>query len=89
MKLGMTEQVDAAVGAGLSMLLKLGQEKQLSLEVELPEEVEAPVRAGDALGVVRVKLGDKVIAKLPAVAAEDVGMPSLLEGFFLLMRNWR
>lgn len=88
-KLGMTEQVDAAVGAGLSMLLKLGQEKQLSLEVELPEEVEAPVRAGDALGVVRVKLGDKVIAKLPAVAAEDVGMPSLLEGFFLLMRNWR
>ena len=47
------------------------------------------MRAGDALGVVRVKLGDKVIAKLPAVAAEDVGMPSLLEGFFLLMRNWR
>lgn len=88
-KLGMTEEVEAAVGAGLSMLMKLGQEKLLSLEVELPEEVEAPVQAGDTIGVVRVKLGDQVIAKLPAVAAEDVGMPGLLEGFFLVVKNWR
>lgn len=88
-KLGMTEEVEIAVGAGLSMLMKLGQEKLLSLEVELPEEVEAPVQAGDTIGVVRVKLGDQVIAKLPAVAAEDVGMPGLLEGFFLVVKNWR
>ncbi len=88
-KLGMTEEVEAAVGAGLSMLMKLGQEKLLSLEVELPEEVEAPVQAGDTIGVVRVKLGDQVIAKLPAIAAEDVGMPGLLEGFFLVVKNWR
>ena len=88
-RLGMADQVDAAVGTGLSMLLKLGQEIQLSIEVELPEEVEAPVRAGDVLGVIRVKLGERVIAKAPAVAAEDVGMPGLIEGFLLQMRNWR
>lgn len=88
-KLGLQDQVEAAVGSGLSMLLKLGQEKQLSIEVELPEEVEAPIRAGDTLGVVRVKLGDHVIAKLPAVAATDVGMPGLIEGFLMLMRSWR
>lgn len=88
-RLGMSDQVDAAVGAGVSMLLKLGQEKQLGIEVELPEEVEAPVKAGDALGVIRVKLGDRVIAKTTAVAAEDVGMPGLIEGFLRLMRSWR
>lgn len=44
--LGMQDEVDAAAGSGLSMLIKLGQEKQLSLEVELPEEVEAPLKAG-------------------------------------------
>lgn len=88
-KLGMKDTVDAAVGAGLSMLIKLGQEKQLALEVELPEEINAPVKSGDTLGVVRVKLGDKVIARLLAVAAEDIGMPGLFEGFFMLMRNWR
>lgn len=88
-KLGMTDEVDTAVGSGLSMLLKLGQEKQLSIEVELPEEVEAPIQAGDTLGIVRVKLGDQVIAKLPAVAAEDVGMPSLVEGLLMMVRCWR
>ena len=81
--------MDAAAGSGLSMLIKLGQEKQLSLEVELPEEVEAPLKAGDALGVLRVKLGDRVVARLAAVAAEDVGMPGLLEGFLRLLTNWR
>ena len=87
--LGMQDEVDAAAGSGLSMLIKLGQEKQLGLEVELPEEVEAPLKAGDALGVLRVKLGDRVVARLAAVAAEDVGMPGLLEGFLRLLTNWR
>ena len=45
--------------------------------------------AGDALGVLRVKLGDRVVARLAAVAAEDVGMPGLLEGFLRLLTNWR
>lgn len=88
-KLGMTDEVEAAVGSGLSMLLKLGQEKQLSLEVELPDEIPAPVKAGDAIGIVRVKLGDNVIAKLSAVASEDVDMPGLLAAFIQLLKNWR
>lgn len=85
----MQDEVDAAAGSGLSMLMKLGQEKQLSLEVELPEEVEAPLKAGDALGLIRVKLGGRVVARLAAVAAEDVGMPGLVEGFLRVLTNWR
>ena len=88
-KLGLQDEVDAAVGSGLSMLLKTGQESQLSLEVELPEEVAAPVQKGDTLGMVRVKLGDNVVAKLPAVAAEDVHMPGLLAGLMSIVKNWR
>lgn len=88
-KLGMQEEVQIAAGSGMSMLLKPGQEKQLSIEVELPQEVPAPVAQGDALGIIRVKLSDNVIAKLPAVAASDVDMPGLLASFVKLFRNWR
>lgn len=88
-KLGSAEQVEAAVGTGLTMLLKAGQEKLLSLEVELPQEIHAPVMAGDTLGMVRVLLSGKVIARLPAVAASDVPMPGFLEGFFRMLQNWR
>lgn len=88
-RLGMQEQVEAAAGNGVSMLLKPGQEKQLSLEVELPEMVDAPVHEGDVLGMVRVKLGESVVARLPAVAAADVGMPGLLEGLKQVLDHWR
>ena len=88
-RLGLSDQVEAAAGSGISMLMKLGQEKQLSLEVELPDEVSAPIQAGDALGLVRVRLGDQVIAKVTAVAAQDVSMPGLLAGFLRLLTNWR
>ena len=88
-RLGLSDQVEAAADSGISMLMKLGQEKQLSLEVELPDEVSAPIQAGDALGLVRVRLGDQVIAKVTAVAAQDVSMPGLLAGFLRLLTNWR
>jgi len=88
-KMGMHDELEAAAGSGVSMLIRPGQEKQLSMEVELPEEVDAPVKQGDTLGVVRVLLNGEIIAKLPAVASEDVGMPGLLEGFVRLFANWR
>lgn len=88
-RLGLSDQVQAAAGSGISMLLRTGQEKQLSIQVELPPEVTAPIAAGDALGVVRVRLGDSVIAKTAAVAASDVPMPGLLAAFLRLAKNWR
>ncbi len=88
-QLGMQNEVEIAAGRGVSMLLKPGQEKLLSIEVELPEEADAPVREGDALGMVRIYLGDQAVAKLPAVAASTVEMPGLLSAFLQLFRNWR
>jgi D-alanyl-D-alanine carboxypeptidase (penicillin-binding protein 5/6) len=81
--------VDTALGTGLSMLLKVGQEKQLAMEVELPESVQAPVLKGDTLGTVRVLLDGKVVAKLNCVAAQDVRLPSFLEGFIKILDTWR
>ena len=88
-KLGSADEVDVAIGSGVSMLVRLGQEKQLSLEIELPESVDAPVSEGQELGVLRVMLGGQVVARVPAVAARDVGMPSLLEGAVRILENWR
>ena len=88
-KLGNKDQVDAALGAGLSLLLRSGMKDQLSFEAELPESVTAPVRAGDPLGNVWVLLSGKRIAQLPAVAAQDVRLPGMLEGFMRLWENWR
>ena len=88
-KLGARDQVEAALGQGLSLLLRPGEQKQLTFETVLPESVTAPVKAGDPLGTVRLMLRDQVVAEIPAVAAQDVRLPGLLEGFFRLTENWR
>ncbi|MDO5328159.1 MAG: D-alanyl-D-alanine carboxypeptidase family protein [Clostridia bacterium] len=88
-KMGARDSVDAALGSGLSLLLRSGQQNQLSFETSLPDCVTAPVKAGEPLGTVRVLLAGKRVAELPAVAAQDVRLPGLLEGFFRLWEHWR
>lgn len=88
-KLGNREAVDAALGSGLSLLLKTGQKKGLSFEAELPESLSAPVKKGQEIGKVSILLDGAVIATLPAVAADDIPLPGMLDGFTRLWENWQ
>lgn len=88
-KLGSKEQVDAALGSGLSMLLKNGQKAGLSFEASLPESLTAPVQKGQPIGEVNILLNNALIATLPAVAAENVPLPGMLDGFTRLFENWK
>ncbi|MGN0753001.1 MAG: D-alanyl-D-alanine carboxypeptidase family protein [Aristaeellaceae bacterium] len=86
---GAADTVDLALGSGLSMLLKNGQQSGLKLELSLPERVEAPIQRGDVLGMVNVLLNGQVIARLNCVAAADVPRPGFIEGLYRIWNNWR
>ena len=86
---GAADTVELALGSGLSMLLKNGQQSGLKLELSLPEYVDAPVAKGDVLGTVNVLLEGQLIAKLNCVAAADVPRPGFIEGLYRILNNWR
>lgn len=86
---GAADTVDLALGSGLSMLLKNGQQSGLKLELSMPDFVDAPVAQGDVLGMVNVLLDGQVIAKLNCVAAVDVPRPGFIEGLYRILNNWR
>lgn len=86
---GSSEEVELMLGSGLSMLLRNGQASGLSLELALPEHVDAPVLQGDVLGTVQVLLDGQVIARLNCVAAHDVPRPGFIEGLYRILDNWR
>jgi len=88
-KRGAAETVEAVLGNGLSLLLRTGQENQLTLEAELPDSVTAPIAAGDTLGTARLLLSGSVIAKIPLVAASSVPLPGFLEGLTRIRNAWR
>ena len=86
---GAADTVELALGSGLSMLLKNGQQSGLKLELSLPDYADAPVLQGDVLGTVNVLLDGQVIAKLNCVAAVDVPRPGFIEGLYRILNNWR
>ena len=86
---GAADSVELALGGGLSMLLKNGQQSGLRLELSLPESVDAPVGEGDVLGLVNVLMNGQVIAKLNCVAASSVPRPGFIEGLYRILENWR
>lgn len=86
---GAADTVELALGSGLSMLLKNGQQSGLKLELALPDYADAPVAKGDVLGTVNVLLEGQVIAKLNCVAAADVPRPGFIEGLYRILNNWR
>ena len=86
---GSSEEVELMLGSGLSMLLRNGQTSGLSLELALPETVDAPILQGDVLGTVQVLLDGQIIARLNCVAAHDVPRPGFIEGLYRILDNWR
>ena len=57
-------------GAQSALVPKGGAAPDYALS--LPERVTAPVEEGQALGTLRVRLGEELLAELPLVAAEAV-----------------
>lgn len=78
-RLGGRDEVSVLSGGTCSLLERRGEKNALSLEAALVEKVNAPVYAGDVLGKIRVKRGDEVVAVVPAVAAEDVQLPGMVD----------
>ena len=80
---GSTEALCPVTYSSFSCVLARGEVGRVEAEVTLPASVAAPVKAGDALGQVCFKVGDRVIGEAPVTAVED--LPRI--GFFEVL--WR
>lgn len=68
---GVADSVNV-VSESSSVILKKGEKAKLTLSVELPESVQAPVAAGDIVGRCVYTLDGKEISSLPLKAGENV-----------------
>ncbi len=69
---GATEQVDMGLANTLFVTIPRGEYKQLDASMQLQEQITAPVTAGQVLGQVVIRLGDKLIAEQDLVALQPV-----------------
>ena len=54
----------------------------------LPERLEAPVRAGEAVGTAEIRSGGRVLARCRLIAAGDVARRGFSEALIRLLRRW-
>ena len=69
---GAAEEVGLGYQLPGQLLLKKGEGASLTVEVQLPEVLEAPVGAGQPVGSVRVLAGETVLGEYPVCAAGEV-----------------
>jgi len=77
-RLGGSDTVSAVSGGTSELLIRKGTQGEISLEVSLVENVNAPVRKGDPLGEIRVMQSGQVVQRIPAVAGETVELPGMV-----------
>ncbi|MFD3301362.1 D-alanyl-D-alanine carboxypeptidase family protein [Aquipseudomonas alcaligenes] len=69
---GSTRQVKAGLAQDLSLTLPKGQVKQLKASMVLEPQLVAPLKQGDVIGKVEVKLGEEVVHSADLIALEPV-----------------
>ncbi|RRJ83570.1 D-alanyl-D-alanine carboxypeptidase family protein [Aestuariirhabdus litorea] len=69
---GTVDQVAVGVSEDIVVTIPRGQSKNLSAVMELNPQLEAPLKQGQVLGEVKVKLGDELIETVPVVALQAV-----------------
>ena len=86
-KLGVADSVNAVPASDGKMLIDKSQKASVSTEVQLEEEVTAPVSKGQRLGTMTVKAGDRILAEIPMVAEEGVEKLTWGQMFMRLLRK--
>ena len=69
---GQSNAVKGGLAEDLTLTLPKGQLEQLQAGMTLNPQIVAPVKAGDVIGKVEVKLGDEVVHSADLVALESV-----------------
>ncbi len=82
---GQQPQVAVTVPAPEAMLIPKGQEGQITSQVTLCEDLQAPVFAGQTVGTWRLLLGEEVLGEYPLCAAAEVAAVTLRWAYGLLL----
>ncbi|WP_137820123.1 D-alanyl-D-alanine carboxypeptidase family protein [Pseudomonas sp. 2FG] len=69
---GAVRQVKAGLAQDLTMTLPKGQLKKLAASMSMAPQLVAPIKQGDVIGKVEVKLGDSVVHSADLIALETV-----------------
>ena len=85
---GSSDALTLELAEDLTLLVRRGDEQQIRLQANLPEQASAPIEKGEHMGSVDVLLGDRVVGRVQVVAAESIGRRRFSDGFRQVLQLW-
>ena len=86
-KLGIADSVSVVPAETGEMLIDKSQKSTIITDIQLSEELEAPVSQGQRLGTMTVKAGEQVLKEIPLVAETAVEKLTWGQVFLKLLRK--
>lgn len=68
---GARGEIELGVAEDLHVTIPRGSYEKLQAELQVPKVIEAPLKAGDKVGEVRLRLGEETVLRAPLVALAD------------------
>lgn len=87
-KKGVTTEVPLKFAGNAVVVVKKGSKSKITENLELPEIINAPVNAGQTVGVLNIDLGDERLASIEVVAANDSLKCTFGLAFGMLFKKW-
>lgn len=84
---GVKNETLPEISGSTAVLIPAGKSSELNIEAAVADEVEAPVRVGQQLGIVKISLGGEVLDERAVLAAEDVEAMTFWNAFLILLRR--
>ncbi len=69
------------------VLITKGKEKSVTAKIDVPESVEAPITAGQQIGLISVMQDDEVLTQIPITAAMDVEKMTFGNALWILIQK--
>lgn len=83
---GLQNSIKPVVPTAQPVLIPKGKQSEITQQIELAANVEAPVEKGQVLGTVTLKLGEEELGRLNLTAAGAVGRLTFGQAFLRLLR---
>lgn len=70
------------------VLVKKSDSNKINKELNINENIEAPIKKGDILGNINYYLNDELISSVNLIAEKDISKKSILNIFSFTAKNW-
>ncbi|HEY9036441.1 MAG TPA: D-alanyl-D-alanine carboxypeptidase family protein [Pseudomonadales bacterium] len=75
---GTTDQVNLGTGGAVYLTVPRGQRSNIKANVQVDDVLRAPIKAGDVIGSLQIRLNDELLQEEPLVALNDVEQAGFL-----------